>query len=174
MNSKILAAAAGVIAVSAAVPALAQETKPVGLSLRAGLFFPTTGAAKDVGKTWFIGGAEYKLQGLNLGTSGAGSANQAFSVSVDFYNKSNVSNVPVLLNYVGSNNELFYSIGAGIGFNRIPNGNGGTESKARFAGQVGIGYDFMQGKSPLFVEGKYFFNQKSDLNGFAVYVGIHL
>ena len=174
MNSKILAAAAGVIAVSAAVPALAQETKPVGLSLRAGVFFPTAGVAKDAGKSWFIGGAEYKLEGLNLGTTGANSTTQSLSLSVDFYNKSNVSNVPVLLNYVGRNNELFYSIGAGIGFNRLPNGSGGTESKARFAGQVGLGYDFMQGKSPLFVEGKYFFNQKSDLNGFAVYLGIHL
>lgn len=174
MNSKILAAAAGMIAVSAAVPALAQETKPVGLSLRAGLFFPSSGDARDVGNTWFIGGAEYKLQGLNLGTTGADSSTQSLSISADYYSKSNVSNVPVLLNLTGRNSELFYSIGAGLGFNRIPDGLGGTESRVRFAGQVGVGYDFMQGRSPLFVEGKYFFNQKSDLNGFAVYVGIHL
>ena len=82
MNSKILAAAAGVIAVSAAVPALAQETKPVGLSLRAGVFFPTAGVAKDAGKSWFIGGAEYKLEGLNLGTTGANSTTQSLCQSI--------------------------------------------------------------------------------------------
>jgi len=171
MIKKILVAI-GLIAVCA-IPAFGQESKPVGLSVRAGVFFPTNSDAIDAGRTWFVGGAEYKLSSFSLGNKGADSSG-SYSISADYYDKGSISNIPVLLNWVGRNNEVFYSVGVGVGFNRDPNGGGGTESKTRLAGQVGIGYDFMQGRSPLFLEAKYFINQESVLNGFGVYVGIHL
>jgi hypothetical protein len=174
MNKKLITSAFVIVSVGAAIPAMAQESKPVGLSVRAGIFFPTQGSAKDAGKNWFIGGAEYKLNNMHFGKMGANAMNQSVALSVDFYNKSNISNVPVLLNYISRTDEYYFTLGAGIGFNRLPNGSGGTESKARFAGAVGLGYDFQRGKSPLFTEARYLFNSKSDLNGFAVMVGIRL
>jgi hypothetical protein len=171
MKRKILAAA-GLIVVLA-VPAMGQETKPMGLSLRAGVFLPTSTEARDAATTWFAGGGEYKLSNTNLGTSGAGSV-QNLALSVDYFGKSDFRCAPVLLNWEGANNSTFYSIGVGAAFDRWDNGTGGTASATHLAGQVGIGYNFMQGKSPLFVEAKYWLDQKSVLNGFGLYLGIHL
>ena len=47
MNKRMLTAALGTVVAMAAVPALAQETKPLGLSARVGLFFPSDGDARD-------------------------------------------------------------------------------------------------------------------------------
>lgn len=174
MNRKILVATIGVLAVGAASSALAQETKPVGLSVRAGIFFPSSSAGRDVGKSWFGGGADFKIRDMSLGTVGANSSSADLTVSLDYYGKGNASTVPVLLNFVGHNNEMYYTVGAGVGFNRLPNGGGGTDNNARLSYQFGIGYNFQQSHTPLFVEARYWGNAQSDLNGVAVYVGIHI
>ncbi len=171
MNRKILVTAIGLLSIGVASSALAQETKPVGLSLRGGIFFPSSSFSKDIGKQWFAAGAEYRLKEQSLGMPGS---NADLSISVDWYGKDNDSTVPVLLNFTGHNNEFYYTAGAGFGMNRQPAAGGGTDSKTKLAYQFGIGYNFQQGRSPLFVEARYWGNSESDLNGIAVYLGIRL
>jgi hypothetical protein len=52
------------LVLGAAVPAFAQDSKPVGLSLRAGLFVPTDRGVRDVADSWFAGGLDYKLRDM--------------------------------------------------------------------------------------------------------------
>jgi len=167
-----LFAATGLIALFTA-SAMGQVSTPVGLSLRAGIFLPTASDARDSGTTWFAAGGEYKLSNSNVPSAGTNTVTN-LALSVDYMGKSNFSAIPVLLNWEGTNNQTFYSIGVGASFDRWDNGTGGTASSTRLAGQIGLGYNFMQGRSPLFIEGKYWINQKSDLNGIGLYVGIHL
>lgn len=171
MNKKIMIVA---LAALAAVPALAQETKPLGVSLRAGIFFPSDKDVRDiVGKTFFAGGLEYKLRDLNLGNMDTGYSG-ALSISADYYGKSDASSIPVLLNYVGMSNEFFYSAGIGVAFTKTTVGTV-DESKSRLGYQFGIGYNFNTGKTPFFLEAKYFgVSGRSELNGFAIYAGVRL
>ena len=46
-------------------------TKPLGLSVRAGLMFPSTKAARDVGSQWFAAGADFKLGDLKFSRQGS-------------------------------------------------------------------------------------------------------
>jgi hypothetical protein len=153
----------------AASSTFAQESKPIGLSIRAGFFFPSNGDAKDAeGSSWFAAGIELKVKDVNW--KGAGSAYQGhLSVSADTIGKGAVKNVPILLNYVGRNNEWYYTAGLGASFSSYDG-----DSRTRMGFQVGVGYDFTQGKTPIFLEAKYWGASKSQFNGFAVYAGIRL
>lgn len=164
MNSKLIVTAAAAIV---AVSAFAQETKPVGLSVRAGVFFPSDSATKTAtSKTWFTGGVDYKLKnGLPMGTMGTGNAGE-LSLSVDYFQKGDFRSVPVLVNWTGGQGEIFYSVGAGIGFNKLPG-----ENKSAFAYAAAVGYNFQQGKSPLFIEGRYYGSSKNELRGFGIQLG---
>ncbi|HVL38596.1 MAG TPA: hypothetical protein VM328_04310 [Fimbriimonadaceae bacterium] len=157
----------GAACFTAATPADAQVTQSSGISLRAGLFFPSDSAARDEGASWFAFGADYRLGDLQLGMTPGYTAH--LSLSADVFSKGDYRNVPVLLNYVGRTSEFYYSAGAGFGFGRVAG-----EARTRFAYALGVGYDFMQGAMPLFAEAKYFGSSDSALNGFAVFVGIRL
>jgi hypothetical protein len=172
--TKSMAAALGTAIIFAgAVSAYAQETKPIGLSIRAGLFFPSNGDARDAeGSSWFAGGLEYKIRDFTVAGLGEGYLG-SISLSVDTLGKGDVKNVPVLLNYVGRKNELFYSVGLGANFSSFDDGSGG-DSRTRLGYQFGVGYDFQHGKTPLFLEAKYWGCSKSQFNGFAIYAGIRL
>lgn len=152
--------------------AFAQETKPIGLSIRAGIFWPTQARAKAAGKTWFGGGVEYKLGDLKLAEAGS-TLSSSYSVSVDLYQKGSWRNVPVLLNYIGRSSEGFYFFGgAGVGFARTINAVNVKKNSTAFAYQLGVGYDLNKSKMPIFLEAKYIGSSKSDLNGFGVFAGI--
>jgi len=155
-----------------AVSSFAQESNPAGIAVRAGLFFPSSSSSKDLGTTWFGGGATMRLKqaDYNVGTPGS----SELGISADYYGKSNASAIPVLLNFTSHNNDTYYVVGAGMSFNRIPSSSGGTDSTARFSYTFGFGYNFMQGRSPLFMEFRYWGNQNTELNGIAAYVGIHI
>ncbi len=55
-------AAVALLGLSAVAPA--QETQPIGLSIRAGGFFPSNSDARDEADVWFAAGLEYKLKDL--------------------------------------------------------------------------------------------------------------
>ncbi|MFN3684986.1 MAG: hypothetical protein ACK41F_13785 [Fimbriimonadaceae bacterium] len=176
----------------AAVAAPAQETKPVGLSIRAGGFFPTDSDARDESDLWFALGLEYKLKDLTYQETD-GSATH-LSLSADWFESGDFRQFPVLLNLVGTKDQMYYSVGVGLTFAKhrsryIPidggeNGWGGgyepasdswrTDEDTLFAYSLGIGYQFQQGQTPVFLEARYFGCEKSELNGFAVYVGVRL
>ncbi len=170
MNKTLAIVALAAVAISAS----AQVNKPIGLSIRAGGFFPSDKIARDLKSTWLTVGAEYKLRDLNLGTTTPGYSG-ALSLSVDYTASNSARAVPVLINYVGRTNEFFYSGGVGIGFNRDIANGGNIATKNRFAYQVGVGYDFVKMSTPLFLEAKYFgFSGGTNLSGFGLYLGIRL
>ncbi len=150
---------------------MGQATKPMGLSVGAGVFFPSSSAGRAESKNWFIIGADYQIKSANL--TAAGNATSTASISVDYSNKGSFQNLPVMVNITSHNSELYYKLGVGFGFARIPNG-ATTDSSTNFMYSLGGGYNFEQGRSPLFVEARYLGCSKADLNGFAVMVGVRL
>ena len=159
-----------------AVVAPAQTSKPIGLSVRAGLIWPTSGFGRDQGRSWFGLGGEFKLKDSTFGVNDRASTGM-ITLSADYYGKGAASSFPILLNYVGMNNEIFYSFGAGVAFNRDEQVVAGLvqgRNKMDFAYQIGVGYNFQQGQNPLFVEAKYFGSGNSNLNALGVYIGIRL
>jgi hypothetical protein len=155
------------VALAAAVPAMAQETKPIGLAVKAGLFFPSDATAKTAGKNWFAFGVDYKLKDLNVGM---GKSSGSLSLSLDYLNKGGFRSVPVLVNYTLRSSEFYYGVGAGVSFTRIP----GLSDKTRFAFAATLGYEFQTGKTPLFIEARYLGTEKKELGGFGVFVGVRL
>ncbi len=161
--------AISVLAFAASAPA--QTTKPTGLSIRAGLFFPADGDARDEGKTWLALGAEYKLGDVRFGAQNPGFG-AWYSVSIDTYNKGDYGATPLLFNYVARNNQFYYGAGAGIGFVRRNNRHNESTNQTELAYQFTVGYDFSSGQTPVFVEAKYFGSGESSLNGLGLYAGI--
>lgn len=166
-----------IVALSAAMgfgvmaTAQAQFTEPVGLSVRGGIFFPNNREARDAGNTWFGFGAEYQIDSLNLGLTDDMSA--TYSISLDYLTKGDFQSIPLLLNYVGRNDQFFYSAGLGVNFVRVPVTVGtGTRSRTELGYQIGVGYDFNTGQTPIFIEAKYFGSADSRLNGFGVFAGV--
>lgn len=156
----------------AATQANAQYQKPIGVSARVGLFYPSNGDARDVeGQGWFGLGAEYKIRDLHFSDNNS-KYTSMLTASLDYYGKGSFSQVPLLLNYVAHMESFYWTGGVGIGFGRVPVAAGGSESDTEFAFQVGVGYDFVKSQLPLFLELKYFGSSESKLNGFGIYGGI--
>lgn len=152
--------------------ALAQESKPLNLSIRLGQFNPSGGVARDEGKTWFAMGGEYRFKELGVSTSNPGTSSY-LTVSLDTYNKGDFRANPLLLNYVTRTNELYFTAGAGITFADEPKDS--SRDQTRLGYQLGVGWDFQQGKTPLFVEAKYWGASNNDhFNGIGFYIGIRL
>jgi len=165
----ILAIVAVAVGVAATTPAFAQEKKPMGLSVRLGLFFPSSDQAKDVGKNWFGGGIEYKLGDLNYGAQKGHSA--SYSISIDTFSKGGFGTTPILLNYIARKENIYYKGGIGIGLLKLPV-FGGSDNKSQFAYQLAIGYDFNKGNVPYFAEIAWLGSTKSDVNGIGIFGGV--
>ena len=162
---------AALLAVGTVSQVNAQYQKPIGLSVRLGVFYPTNGDARDIeGQGWFGGGLEYKIKDLKFDSSNP-RYSAMLTASLDYYGKGSFSQVPLLLNYVAHIDQFYWTGGAGIGFGRVPT-TGGSTSDSEFAYQLGIGYDFVKSQLPFFVEVKYFGSTESQLNGFGIYGGI--
>jgi hypothetical protein len=175
MNRRIMLAALGVVAASAlTASALAQETKPMGLSIRAGGFFPSSSASRNESSTWLGLGAEFKLKDMNFGTAQPGTSSH-LSLSVDYMGSGDFRSMPVLVNWVANTNEFYYTAGVGYTFGRHMTGTPAVaEDRNTLAYSFGLGYNFQQGKNPFFVEGRFWGSSESDFNGLGVYVGVRL
>jgi hypothetical protein len=165
-----IVAAMALLGLSAVSPA--QETRPIGLSIRAGGFFPSTSDARDESDVWFTAGIEYKLKDLYFNEAKGDTSH--LSLSLDWYESGDYRGLPLLVNYVGTKNQFFYSVGAGVSFAKWVNGVGSTDEDTIFGYSVALGYQFQQGQTPVFVEARYFGAEKSDLNGLAFSVGVRL
>ena len=157
---------AGVAALLVAVPsaASAQTNGPTGISARIGLFFPTSNLARNLGQNWFAFGADYKLNTANMSAPTEDTL-AYLSVSADYYTKGGSSALPIALNYNVRASQIVWSAGIGLDIVRFGANTSG------FAAQVGAAYEFGPGPTPFFVQAKYFFSSKSDLNGFGVFLG---
>lgn len=160
-----------VLALGAALStgAIAQETKPVGLSARLGFFFPSSSDAQDAGKNWLGLGVDYKLGDLRAGAKAGYVA--SYGVSVDYFNKGDYRSVPILLTYYGRQERFYYLAGAGVSLNKVPSGSG-SRSETEFAYAVGVGVEFSRFNQPLFAELRWLGNSESSLSGWGVFVGI--
>lgn len=156
-----------------ATGAFAQETRPFGLSVRAGFFFPASQEAEREAKTWVTAGLEYKLGDLRFRDAESDYSAQ-YSISVDYFGRGDFRSVPVLANYVGRFDQLYYSVGAGVSFARAPQSFTRVSNKTEFAYSLAVGYDFTRGTTPFFVEGRYHGNGDSRLAGFALLAGVRL
>jgi len=148
----------------------AQYKKPYGLSFRAGVFLTGDGDARDrEGRNWIALGLEYKLRDLNFGAAGTSGS---YSISMDFYGKGNYGNIPVLLNYIGRNDAFYYSAGIGVGFAKVPDAGGSSDTTTEFAYQLSIGYDFNKMSTPFFAELRFYGSNETQLNGFGILGGV--
>ena len=168
------------VALSMSPSAGAQESKPIGLSIRAGIFMPSQSEARDEGKNWIGGGLEFKLRDLGFGIADPG-ASTSLTASVDFMGMGPFQHIPVMVNYVGRRNEVYWTVGAGIGFVRDeeitsigPPAIRESRNSTALAYQFGLGYDFQRGRNAVFVEARYIGSGKSVVNGLGLFVGMRL
>lgn len=150
----------------------AQTEAPLGFALRGGVVFPLDNLGRNEGKNWFGGGFDYRLPSF-----GRSMGNGHLQLSGDFYQKGDLSAVPVILSYCVHNNDLFFSAGAGVAFTRdfeVVSNARIKRNRTQFAYSFGVGYEFRQGNTPLFAEAKFFGNGVSALNAIGVYLGIRL
>ncbi len=75
---------------------------------------------------------------------------------------------------MGTKDQFFYSVGAGVSFAKWVKDNGSTDEDTIFGYSVALGYQFQQGQTPVFVEARYFGAEKSDLNGLTFSIGVRL
>jgi hypothetical protein len=171
--NKVKFLAIGAVMVAAAVPAYAQVAEPVGLSVRVGTFLPSEQAARNISRAWFAAGAQYVVSDTTP-FSRPGYRTE-FAVSLDYTARNNYRQLPLLVNYIGHlSDRLSYSAGVGFAFTQTP-AAGGTMDKTRFAYAIGAAYDLQTtGRFPLFIEGRFMGNEKSELNGIGLFLGIRL
>lgn len=149
-----------------ALPAAAQYSESQGISLRAGVFFPSDSGAKQEGNTWLGIGVDYKLKDLNQRDFSDRPWTTSLAASIDYYGKGDYSAVPILLNYVGRTEQFYFSGGAGLAFVDAP-----ANDDIEFAFQISAGLDFPTGDRNLFAELRYW-GVTGDLNGLGLYGGI--
>lgn len=163
---------AAALLVAGAAVSSAQETKPLGISVRAGVFMPAQRVARNEGRNWFGAGVEYKISDLSF-ASDMSNYNGQLSVSLDYFNKGQFRRVPLLLNYTGRVNEFYYVAGLGADFAKYRTVTGGpTTSKTELGYQLGFGYEFSKGPTPAFVEAKWLGSGRKELGGWGVFVGV--
>lgn len=168
-KSTMMKAVAGAVILGCVGLAGAQTNGPAGISARIGGFFPTNDLARNIGKTWFGFGADYKLDRFNVGS--VNETNPAYlSISADYYEKDNLRAIPVAINYNLRADQFVFSGGVGVDFDRVFG-----DSKTGFSGQLAATYEFSKSgttnNTPLFIQAKYFFANKTELSGFGVYLG---
>ncbi|HAY13772.1 MAG TPA: hypothetical protein PLB31_06540 [Fimbriimonadaceae bacterium] len=160
------------LAVGVLAPAMAQYSKPSGLSVKGGLFFPISNEAKNAaGSDWFGFGVDYELGNL-FNVKSDGEVESTFHLSLDYYGDGDFSQVPVMLNYRGRQKNVYWVIGGGLGFVRTPKVGGGTTTNEEFAYNFALGYNFNQGATPYFIEARFLGSNEERLNGFGLYAGL--
>lgn len=162
-----------VAALALASVAAAQETKPIGVSLKFGQFQPQGREAKNEGKRWVFLGMDTKIRDMKY-EKGRG---EYLTASVDYFSKGDMSSIPVMVNWVNRTNEWYFMAGAGLAFTedfRVVSSERVSDDSIELAYSIGVGYDFQWAKSPLFGEVRFMGNGNDRLNGFAVSIGVRL
>jgi len=167
MNKRMLMTALGACALTAAaIPALAQSSTPSGLSLKVGVLWPTdSGVRSATADTWFTAGLEYRFHDMPVTDP---KMKSHLSLSVDYASHSSDNIIPVLVNYVGEQDQTYWLVGVGAAFLHAPGAD-----QTKFAYQAGLGYNFEnKGATPLFVEARYIGTSESRANGVIVDLGV--
>jgi len=160
----------GTVAVAAASISLAgaQSNGATGLSARIGVFLPTNSLGSDLGTAWTAFGLDYKISTLSASVPGVGTQSY-FGISADYYSFGGDNDLPVALTYNLRQGPVVFSAGIGPDFR---NAGDLTGNGVGLGEQVAVAYDLGSGSVPLFIEAKYFFSSRPELNGAAVYLGV--
>jgi hypothetical protein len=156
------------LVVMAAAVAAQEPMKPVGVSVKAGVFLPTDSNTRRGGSGWFAAGVEYKFWERPAMAAGQ---TDTLSVSLDYASRNNYRVVPLLVNFTRHNGPIYFTAGIGASFSRRPVATG-VEDRTRLGYQVGVGYEFQTSQFPLFLEARFLGNDRAELNGLAVYAGV--
>ena len=156
------------IATACICAADAQTNGPSGLSVRLGLFAPTSSDASDISRHWVDFGLDYKLNILAFKVPGV-DLKSYFSISADYYSHSGDNDLPVALNYNLRQGSIIYSAGIGPEFR---NAGDLTGTGTGIGEQLGISYEFGSGPLPIFLQAKYFISSRPELSGLAGFVGV--
>lgn len=143
----------------------------LGLLIRAGLFSPTDGDARALGKTWFTGGGEFSVGKLPF--SGKGPNPPRLTFSIDAYSKAGASSLPIMVNMVQYTSKSFFWT-AGVGGASVH--RSGFKDSFELAYSVGAGYDYGSASSPITFQVRFFSvnDVGSLLDGFAFTVGVRM
>jgi hypothetical protein len=172
MKNLVVKAAVAAIVGSFAAGGYAQN-REAPFTVRAGLFYPSAQAARATGNQWFTVGADYRLPTRRVDSPDP--RQQAFlSVSLDYYGEGNFRNIPILLNYTGQTERLFWTGGVGIAMTREPRLGGGASNNTRLGYALGVGYNVAEGATPVYVQARWMGAMESNLNGFSVTIGVRL
>jgi hypothetical protein len=159
LSTLCLAASAGL------AQAQTSTVEPVGVSIRGGVFLPTSSDLNGRGNEFVAFGVEYKLFNIE---SPDPKIKTSVSFSLDYFARDDVSSIPFMANYVIRQQDIFGSVGVGFGLNRA-NGNDYSD----FEYQVGVGYSFEHlGALPLFLEAKFWGSDRSEFDGVGLYAGL--
>lgn len=152
--------------------ACAQSPGPTGVLVRVGQFYPSDIQARHEAKTWILFGLQVNV-GKMRPTAEGGMAGTA--ISIDAYQKGDLSAIPIMLNYVSKNDATTFTVGAGGSFNREARStSSGLEktNRLQFAYGASLGYDLDKViRIPGMIELRYLGNSYSTLNGFAICYG---
>lgn len=162
--SKILTLLFGTAAI--ATVSVAQTQALNGMSARIGVFAPSASFARDVeGGRWFYFGLDYRIPHYTFGE------NAHPYISADVYSKGSFTSVPLLLNVKQKSGNFTYGVGAGAAFTRGLETSGASYTETSFGYSFVLAYDLTKGFQPIFLEGKFHGNSRTDLNGYSLAIG---
>ena len=156
------------VAAASVCAAGAQTNGPSGMSVRLGLFLPTSSQAGDISKNWVDFGIDYKLNMLSFKVPGV-DLKSYFGISADYYSHSGDNDLPVALTYNLRQGSIIYSAGIGPEFR---NAGDLTGTGTGLGEQLGISYEFGTGPMPIFLQAKYFISSRPELSGLAGFIGV--
>lgn len=140
-----------------------------GLSLRVGVFLPTSTAGTNIGNEWFAAGIDYKLNATSP-TTQMGVLPTYLSLSLDYFGKDDNTAYPLLINYNVKMQNIVYFVGAGVQETQLSGGN--SKATTSLALQGGVNYDLVKRPVPVFLQAKYMYSNYEAFRGVGVYVGI--
>lgn len=166
MKLSTFGAVSAALALCAVAGAQTTPYQPIGASVRLGAFFPVNSSTSNaVGDGFFAFGADYRLAARTPFLFGLRSH---LSASVDYFHHDDYGNIPVLLNYVADAGSYYFQVGAGVGFESLPEGD-----KTGFAYEVGVGYNVpTSSRLPVFLQAEFFGSDRSRVNGIGAFVGV--
>ncbi len=166
MKLSTLGAVTTALAISAVAGAQARTDSQVGVGVRIGVLFPTDTTTNDqVGTGLITFGADYRL---DLKTPRLLGLESNLALSLDYFRRDDYGNIPVTLNYVARTGRYFFTLGAGVGFESLPD-----KDVAGFAYSASIGYDIPSSSTlPIFVQAKFLGADRSKVDGVGLYVGV--
>ncbi|HSV73104.1 MAG TPA: hypothetical protein VLH79_05030 [Chthonomonadales bacterium] len=133
-----------VLALGAAQPAQAQFDDELARDwqLRLGFFVPESEQARGaVGDVWLSFGAE-RVMHLD--------ERYDLSLSIEYYGRDNIYNVPVLVNLGATTHRMRYAVGAGISLGRDVH-----RGRTNFAYKLMVGYELTEGMNPITFDVSY-------------------